>query len=97
MAKIIVDALVPIFAGLLLGFGAGRRGLMDNLNVRTLIALVVSISAPCALFLIIANTSRAILQEQIWTSLAIGLTFAVLHACAISGRGALEILSPKAL
>lgn len=79
MARAIVDALVPIIAVLLLGFGAGRRGLMDNLSVRTLIALVVSISAPCALFLIIANTSRAILQEQIWASLAIGLTFAVLY------------------
>jgi hypothetical protein len=30
MAKELVDALVPIFAGLLLGFSAGRRGLMDN-------------------------------------------------------------------
>ena len=32
MANVIVDALVPIFAALLLGFGAGRRGLMDNLK-----------------------------------------------------------------
>ena len=79
MANAIVDALVPIFAGLLLGFGAGRRGLMDNLNVRNLIALVMSISAPCALFLIIINTSRTILQQQTWTSLAITLTFAVLY------------------
>ena len=79
MANAIVDALVPIFAGLLLGFGAGRQGLMDNLNVRNLIALVMSISAPCALFLIIVNTSRTILQQQIWTSLAITLTFAVLY------------------
>jgi hypothetical protein len=36
MAKELVDALVPIFAGLLLGFWAGRRGLMDNFNVRNL-------------------------------------------------------------
>jgi malonate transporter and related proteins len=79
MAKELVDALVPIFAGLLLGFWAGRRGLMDNFNVRNLIALVMNIAAPCALFLIINNTSRAILQQQIWTSLAITLTFAVLY------------------
>jgi malonate transporter len=80
MANAIIAALVPIFAGLLLGFGAGRRGLMDNLNVRNLIALVMSISAPCALFLIIINTSRTTLQQQIWTSLAITLTFAVLYS-----------------
>jgi len=79
MAKELVDALVPIFAGPLLGFWAGRRGLMDNVNVRNLIALVMNIAAPCALFLIIINTSRAILQQQIWTSLAITLTFAVLY------------------
>ena len=58
---------------------AGRRGLMDNFNVRNLIALVMNIAAPCALFLIINNTSRAILQQQIWTSLAITLTFAILY------------------
>ena len=51
---------------------------MDNFNLQNLIALVMSIAAPCALFLIIINTSRAILQQQIWTSLAITLTFAVL-------------------
>jgi malonate transporter and related proteins len=79
MAKLLVDALVPIFAGLLLGFWAGRRGVMNNVNVRNLIALVMNIAAPCALFLIIINTSRAILQQQIWTSLAITLTFAVLY------------------
>jgi predicted permease len=75
MAKELVNALLPIFAGLLLGFWAGRRGLMDNVNVRNLVALVMNIAAPCALFLIIINTSRAILQQQIWTSLAITLTF----------------------
>src|ERR1700688_1248273 len=96
MANAIVDALVPIFAGLLLGFGAGRRGLMDNLNVRNLIALVMSISAPSALFLIIINTSRTILRQQIWTSLAIALTFAVLYVGFISGHG-VQIQSPKAL
>src|ERR1700741_805465 len=79
MAKALIDALVPIFAGLLIGFWAGRRGLIDNVNVRSLIALVMSIAAPCALFLIIIKTSRAILQQQIWTSLAITLTFAVLY------------------
>jgi hypothetical protein len=39
MPKALVDALVPIFAGLLLGFWAGRRGLIDNVNVRDLVAL----------------------------------------------------------
>jgi hypothetical protein len=97
MAKIIVDALVPIFAGLLLGFGAGRRGLMDNLNVRTLIALVVSISAPCALFLIIPILPGQFSKSRFGRPWRLGSRSQFSMLCAISGRGALEILSPKAL
>lgn len=70
MAKELVGALVPIFAGLLPGFWAARRGLMGRFNVRNLVALVVNIAPSCALFLIITNTSRAILQQQICMSLA---------------------------
>ena len=36
MTKVLLDALVPIFAGLLLGYTAGRRGMMDNVNLRNL-------------------------------------------------------------
>ena len=37
MIKILADALVPIFAGLLLGYIAGLRGVLDNQNVRNFI------------------------------------------------------------
>jgi hypothetical protein len=37
MTKVLAGALVPIFAGLLLGYWAGRRGLMDSINIRNLI------------------------------------------------------------
>ena len=43
MTKVLLDTLIPIFAGLLLGYMAGRRGLMDNRNVRNLIVLVMTI------------------------------------------------------
>ncbi|MGC2223677.1 MAG: hypothetical protein WA624_15650 [Methylocella sp.] len=36
MTKVITDAPVPIFAGLLLGYFAGFWHVMDNQNVRTL-------------------------------------------------------------
>jgi malonate transporter and related proteins len=98
MAKALVDALVPIFACLLLGFWATRRGLMDNVNARNLVALVMSIAAPCALFLIVINTSRAILQQQIWTSLAITLTFAVLYiGCYFWARRDTNSVSERAV
>jgi predicted permease len=45
MLTLILNALVPIFAGLLLGYVAGRRGLIDNKDIRSLVALAKS--APC--------------------------------------------------
>jgi malonate transporter and related proteins len=46
---LILNALVPIFAGLLLGYVAGRRGLIDNKDIRSLVALAMNIAVPCAL------------------------------------------------
>jgi malonate transporter len=40
MTLVLLNALLPIFVALLLGYVAGRRGLMDNINVRDLIVLV---------------------------------------------------------
>jgi malonate transporter len=41
MTLILLNALLPIFVGLILGYIAGRRGVMDNLNVQNLIVLVM--------------------------------------------------------
>jgi malonate transporter len=49
VTKILLDTLIPIFAGLLLGYVAGRRGTMDNRNVRNLIVLVMDFAIPCEL------------------------------------------------
>ena len=64
MVKVLADALVPIFAGLLLGYIAGLRGVLNNQNVRNLIVFVMSFAVPCSLFLSIAQTPRAALREQ---------------------------------
>jgi malonate transporter and related proteins len=64
MTLILLDALLPIFAGLLVGYIAGRRGVMDNLNVRDLIVLVMDLAIPCALFSTINSTSWPALPEQ---------------------------------
>jgi len=55
MTKVLADALVPIFAGLLLGYFAGLWRRMDNQNVRTLITFVMSFAVPCSLFMSIAR------------------------------------------
>lgn len=48
MTNALANALTPIFIGLLLGFYAGRRGLMDSINVRDLIVLVMNFAVPCS-------------------------------------------------
>ena len=80
MTKVLADALVPIFAGLLLGYFAGLWHRMDNQNVRTLITFVMSFAIPCSLFLAIASTPRAALREQAAAGLALPIVYAVLYA-----------------
>lgn len=79
MTKVLVDTLVPIFAGLLLGYAAGRRGTMDNRNVHNLIVLVMNFAIPCALFSTIMESSRTILLQHVPTALMITLVFSVLY------------------
>src|SRR6202161_4222998 len=80
MIKILADALVPIFAGLLLGYVAGLRGVMDNKNVQTLITLVMSFAVPCALFLSITSAPRAALREEVPSALVFALGYVVVYA-----------------
>ena len=80
MTKVLANALVPIFAGLLLGYFAGLWRRMDNQNVRTLITFVMSFAIPCSLFLAIASTPRTALREQAAAGLALAIVYAVLYA-----------------
>src|SRR5271156_4796470 len=79
MTKVLADALVPIFAGLLLGYCAGLWRKMDNQNVRTLITFVMSFAIPCSLFLAIASTPRTALREQAVAGLVLAIVYAVLY------------------
>jgi malonate transporter and related proteins len=80
MVKVLVDALIPIFAGLLLGYLAGLRGVLDNQNVRTLTTFVMSFAVPCALFLSISRTPRLALREQIGAAFVLAIVYFVLYA-----------------
>ena len=79
MTQVLLNTLVPIFAGLLLGYIAGRRGMMDNLHVRNLIVLVMNFAIPCALFSTILGSSRADLLRHVPVALMITLVFCVLY------------------
>src|SRR5580693_3493362 len=80
MTKVLGDALVPIFAGLLLGYFAGLWRRMDNQNVRTLITFVMSFAIPCSLFMSMARTPRAELREQAGAALVLTIVYVVLYA-----------------
>jgi malonate transporter len=82
MTLILLDALLPIFVGLLLGYIAGRRGAMDNRNVRNLIVLVMDFAIPCALFSTISSTSWPVLREQSESAAMIAVVFVTLYACS---------------
>ena len=79
MANALANALVPIFAGLLLGYWAGRKGWMDSRNVRNLIFLVMDVAIPCAMFSIITRTSWAALERQWTEALIIAIAFSAVY------------------
>jgi malonate transporter len=88
MTLILLNALLPILVGLLLGCVAGRRGVMDNLNVRNLIVLVMDFAIPCALSSTINSTSWPVLREQSGAITISPLTIALLASDKLSdGKG----------
>jgi malonate transporter and related proteins len=59
MVMLIAKALLPVYVGLGLGYFAGRRRLVDNVDVRSLNSLLMQFALPFSLFLAIAQTPRA--------------------------------------
>ena len=78
MTTLLANALVPIFAGLLLGYIAGRRRVVDNSNVKSLITFVMSFALPCALFVTIASTPRRVLWGQGKVAVALAIVYFVI-------------------
>jgi malonate transporter len=64
MTDVLLDALVPIFAMMALGYVAGWSRDIDNHHVDELNALVMDFALPASLFAATASTSRALLLAQ---------------------------------
>ena len=77
MITILANALVPIFAGLLLGYIAGLRKIVDNRNVKSLITFVMSFALPCSLFITIARTPHPLLWSQGKIAVALAIVYFV--------------------
>jgi predicted permease len=77
MIAALVNAFVPIFAGLLIGYLAGRLKFVDNQNVRTLIIFVMRFALPSSLFLSVDRLSAPALEEQAKVGLVLAITYLV--------------------
>ncbi|MBV8381280.1 MAG: AEC family transporter, partial [Planctomycetaceae bacterium] len=72
----ILNALAPVFFVMYLGYFAGRRRLVDNLNVANLNVLVMTFALPAALFTAISRTPQRVIIEN--GKLMLVLTLAML-------------------
>jgi malonate transporter and related proteins len=82
MIHVLLNALVPIFAIMALGYFAGWIRYVDNHHVAELNALVMDFALPASLFVATASTSGAVLSEQ-WPLLVV-LTVSMLTLYALS-------------
>jgi malonate transporter and related proteins len=64
VTAVILAALVPIYFVLLLGFTAGKRGVVKSAHVAGLNAVVMSYALPASLLAATAATPRAFMLEQ---------------------------------
>lgn len=80
MLSVLLDALLPLFAVMGLGYFAGRQGKMDNQNVGQLNTLVMEFAIPASLFITTADTPREVLFSK-WPLLsALILSMLMLYA-----------------
>jgi len=80
MIEILANSLVPVFAGLLLGYVAGLRKVVDNNDLRTLITFVMSFAVPCALFTTIVRAPHPLLWGQSKVALVLGAVYLAIYA-----------------
>ena len=75
MIQVLANSLVPIFVGLLFGYAAGLRKTVDNKDVRSLTAFLMTFALPCSLLVTIARTPRELLWGQGKTAAALAIVY----------------------
>jgi predicted permease len=91
LASPVANALAPIFIGLIAGYLAGRRKIVDPANVGPLVTFTMSFALPCSLFTSIERTPPGILPQLKWIALALAVTYIMTYAVLYAlSRGALR-------
>src|SRR5580693_4731813 len=80
MLDILANSLIPVFAGLLVGYVAGVRNVVDNKDLRTLITFVMSFAVPCALFITIVRAPHSLLWGEGRVVLVLAVTYLAIYA-----------------
>ena len=94
MTGILLNALVPIFAVMALGYVAGWSRDIDNRHVAELNALVMDFALPASLFAATASTSRALLLAQWPLTLVFIVSMLALYALSYWMQRRLHGLGP---
>jgi predicted permease len=76
--ELLAKSLVPIFVGLLFGYAAGLRKVVDNKDVRTLVGFLMTFALPCYLFVTMASTPRQLLWGQAKPALVFAIVYVAL-------------------
>ena len=82
MIDVLLNALVPIFAVMALGYFAGWIRDVDNHHVAELNALVMDFALPASLFVATASTSRSLLLAQ-WPLLLVFIVSMLALYCVV--------------
>jgi malonate transporter len=78
MVEVLANALVPVFVGLLFGYAAGLRKIVDNKDVKILVTFLMRFALPCSLFVTIASASPQMLRDQATSALILAIVYLVI-------------------
>jgi malonate transporter len=80
MLMLIATALGPVFFTMGLGFFAGKRKIIDNLNIKSLNLFLMMFALPAALFTAIARTPRAVIIDNAPLMLVLAICLLTVYA-----------------
>jgi malonate transporter len=80
MYLLIVTALLPVFLVLALGYFAGVKKLIDNVNVASLNVMLMQFALPLTLFVSIARTSQSVILQNGMLALVLAIALLLVFA-----------------
>jgi len=79
MTTIIAYALVPVFFVMILGYFAGKKGIVDNKNISSLNHTLMMFALPAALFTAIAKTSHKVVVDNASSMLVLAIALLIIY------------------